>query len=92
LHLSFREFLFNPEKKGEWFWVDEMKTHNMIATKCIELMSTRNGIRENVCNLGFPGKLREEIDERILQDCLPPEVQYACQNWVSHLVQGGNQI
>ena len=39
LHLSFRDFLLDPEKQGKWFWIDGTKTHEMIATRCLELMS-----------------------------------------------------
>src|SRR2546423_44602 len=40
LHLSFRDFLVNPKKCGKsQFWVDERKTHEMIVSKCLQLMS-----------------------------------------------------
>jgi hypothetical protein len=90
LHLSFRDFLLDREKKGKWFWVDEMETHGMIATRCIELMS--NCLRENMCGLEYPGKLRNEIDGKTLHDCLPPDVRYACQYWIHHLKERGDRI
>ena len=95
LHLSFRDFLLDPEKQGKsefWFSVDAMKTHEMIATKCLELMSRQNCLRENMCDLEFPGKLRNEIDRKTLHDCLSSDVRYACQYWVHHLEQGGRRI
>ena len=45
-----------------------------------------------MCDLEFPGKLRNEIDGKILHDCLSSDVQYACQYWVHHLEQGGRCI
>jgi hypothetical protein len=95
LHLSFREFVLDPEKQGKsefWFWVDGTKTHEMIATRCLELMSRLNYLRENICDLEFPGKLRSEIDRKTLDNCLQPDVRYACQYWVHHLAQGGRRI
>jgi NACHT domain len=95
LHLSFRDFLLDPKKKEKsefWFWVDETKTHEMIATRCLELMSRRNCLRENICDLEFPGKLRNEIDRKTLHDCLPRDVRYACQYWVHHLKESERRI
>ncbi|OCK95059.1 WD40 repeat-like protein [Cenococcum geophilum 1.58] len=61
LHLSFREFLLDPYKQGKSpFWVDERERHEVIAARCLELMSERLG--ENICHLEFPGKPRGDID------------------------------
>lgn len=89
LHLSFRDFLTDPEKCGKRpFWVDEQKAHKMLAEKCLQLMSSPDGLRQNICNLPTPGTLREEIDNRILQESLSPELRYACRYWVTHLQRG----
>jgi len=92
LHLSFRDFLLDSEKRENWFWVDGTKTHEVIAAKCIERMSRQNGLRENMCGLEFPGMLRSEIDKKTLHDCLSPDVRYACQYWVHHLNEGKRNI
>jgi hypothetical protein len=95
LHLSFRDFLLDPEKQGKsefWFSVDEKKAHETIATRCLILMSRRSCLRKNMCDLEFPGKLRHEIDEKTLQDCLPQDIRYACQYWVHHFKEGGGHI
>jgi len=88
LHLSFRDFL--GCKKEAWFSVDEMKTHGMIAAKCRELMSSC--LKENICGLHPPGKLRQEIDVKTLDDCLPRDIRYASQYWIHHLKESGGQI
>ena len=88
LHLSFRDFLVNPRKQGKsLFWVNEKETHDRLANQCIKLMSSPNGLRQNMCNLLTPGALRSEIDERTITSGLLPEVQYACRYWVHHLEQ-----
>jgi hypothetical protein len=70
LHLSFREFLTDPEKRERSpFWVDSRKTHEMIATRCLELMS--HFFKENACKLESPGTFRAEIDSQIIKDTLP---------------------
>ena len=93
LHLSFRDFLLDPQRRGKSpFWVDERETHEKLASKCLQIMSGPKGLRQDMCNLRRPGTLRIEIDNRIVDDCLPPEVQYACRYWVHHLEQGKARI
>jgi NACHT domain len=93
LHLSFRDFLLDPQKRGKSpFWVDERKTHERIATKCLQLMSTSKGLKKNICNLERPGTLRSEIDGQIIDACLLAEVRYACRYWVYHLEKSNSGI
>jgi hypothetical protein len=90
LHLSFREFLIDPQKQGKSvFWVDEKSTHQKLASRCLELLSGSSGLRQNVCGLSGPGVLRGEIDEQTVATSLSPDLQYACRYWVDHLKQGG---
>lgn len=91
LHLSFRDFLLDPQKYGKSpFWVDERQMHGRIASKCLQLMSDSNYLRQNICSLQSPGTLRSEIHNRTVDDCLPAEAQYACRYWVHHLEQSNS--
>lgn len=98
LHLSFREFLVNPQKQGQSsFWVDEKRIHKKLASCCLELMSKPRdleprGLGQNMCSLSGPGVLRSEIDEETISSSLPPEMQYACRYWVNHLEQSQQHI
>ncbi|KAF2030377.1 vegetative incompatibility protein HET-E-1, partial [Setomelanomma holmii] len=88
LHLSFREFLVDPQKQGRSpFWVNEKSTHQKLASRCLELMSGPSGLRQDMCNLSGTGVLRIEIDEGTIASNLSPHLQYACRYWVSHLKQ-----
>ncbi|KAL7952087.1 WD40-repeat-containing domain protein [Trichoderma barbatum] len=88
LHLSFRDFLVDPEKSKSPerypFWVDEQETHHQLATRCLELLSTRDTLRRNICNLKVPSTPRSEINQQTIDEALPSEVQYACRYWVYH--------
>jgi hypothetical protein len=65
LHLSFREFLVDPQKQGKsLFWVDEKSTHQKLASRCLELMSGFSGLRQDMCGLS---------SSRVLQ-CYPKSV------------------
>jgi hypothetical protein len=88
LHLSFREFLVDPQKQDKSpFLVGEKSTHKKVASQCLELMSGLGSLRQDMCGLLGPGVLRSEIDDGTVASTLPPELQYACRYWVSHLVQ-----
>jgi hypothetical protein len=93
LHLSFREFLVDAKKQGKIrFWVDEKSTHDKLASCCLELMSGQSGLRQDMCSLVDPGALRSEIDDGTVASSLPPELQYACRYWISHLTQSKEHI
>ncbi len=87
-HLSFRDFLVDPEKAKDQekfpFWVDERKTHERLAVQCMELLSTGDRLKKDVCGLRLPGTRRSEINQDIINTNLPPDVQYACRYWVYH--------
>jgi hypothetical protein len=93
LHLSFREFLVDPQKQGKSpFWVDEKSTHNKLLSCCLELMSGQSGLRQDMCSVVGPGVLRSEIDDGTVANSLPAELQYACRYWTSHLIQSQHDI
>ncbi|KAM0259201.1 hypothetical protein ACHAQJ_003406 [Trichoderma viride] len=87
LHLSFRDFLVDPEKANEperyLFWVNEQKAHQRLAHQCLLLLSTGNTLRRNICGQP-PSTPRSKIDQQTIDAALPPEVQYACRYWVYH--------
>ncbi|KAH7010885.1 uncharacterized protein B0I36DRAFT_257304 [Microdochium trichocladiopsis] len=88
LHLSFRDFLVDPEKGKEQdkypFWVDGRQAHERLATQCLQLLSTGDTLKRDICGLRLPGTRRSEVKQRIIDDGLPPEVQYACRYWTYH--------
>jgi hypothetical protein len=88
LHLSFHDFLVDPEKANEperyLFWVDEQKAHQRLATRCLLLLSKGDTLKRNICSLQLPSTPRSKIDQQTIDAALPPEVQYACRYWVYH--------
>jgi hypothetical protein len=50
LHLSFRDFLLDPLKRGKSpFWIDQRQTHGVLASKCIQLLS--NSLKKDICDI-----------------------------------------
>ena len=86
LHLSFRDFLLDTQKRGKsWFWVNEKETHKELSSKSLQLLSSPKGLRQNMCNLTSAGILRSNVDCQIIGNALSPKVRYACRYWVHYL-------
>ncbi|KAH6983425.1 hypothetical protein BKA56DRAFT_482752 [Ilyonectria sp. MPI-CAGE-AT-0026] len=86
LHLSFRDFLVDPRKRGvNMFWMDEKQLHSQVAVNCLRVMS--DCLRNDICGLKNPGACRSSIDEHVITSRLPAEVQYACLYWADHIKQ-----
>ena len=87
LHLSFRDFLVDPEKGGDQekypFWVNEQETHERLAACCLQLLKS-GALKRDICGLQRPGSYRSEINKQTIDAALSPEVQYSCRYWVYH--------
>ena len=81
-HPSFRDFLLDKERCKD-FWVDKKQTHQTLANNCITLMST--SLKQDICGLSAPGTLASDVESGQVEQCLPPELQYACLYWIQHL-------
>ncbi|KAL7803533.1 hypothetical protein V8C44DRAFT_274727 [Trichoderma aethiopicum] len=90
LHLAFRDFLIDPEKKYDLerypFWVDEAAAHSTLFVQCIRLLSTNGVLKEDICSLQMPGALLADIDQTVINESLPAAVQYACLYWTHHWI------
>lgn len=86
-HLSFRDFLLDPDtQKKTPFWVEEKSAHRLIFHKCLDLCSK---MQRNICGLLSDAIERAEIDASTISRCVPPELQYSCRFWAHHLAQAG---
>ncbi|KAJ5948106.1 hypothetical protein N7466_001121 [Penicillium verhagenii] len=83
-HISFRDFLFDPHTcEATPLWIDEKKAHFRLANKCLLLCEK---LKKNICELPNDRVQRVEIDQQTIDDCLSPELQYACRYWAHHLI------
>jgi hypothetical protein len=91
LHPSFRDFLLDKDRGVDSnIWVDGTQAHRTLADSCIQLMSI--SLRQDICGMDAPGVLIASVESSRVEQCLPPEVQYACLYWVQHLEKCGGQI
>lgn len=87
LHPSFRDFLVNQERcQASHFWIDQKKTHHDVGERCLHLMTET--LKRNICQLETPGTSKYAINNLVLNEHLPFELQYACQYWVGHVQKG----
>jgi hypothetical protein len=90
-HPSFRDFLLNNDRcKDLNFWVDEELAHQILADRCIKLMST--SLKQNICRQDAPGMLVIDVASSLIESSIPPEIQYACLYWIQHLQKSGIQL
>jgi hypothetical protein len=89
-HPSFRDFLLNKDRCDLNFQVDEKQAHRTLADSCIRLIST--ALKQDICDQRAPGVLVTDIESSRVEQCLTPEVQYACLYWVQHLQKSGAQL
>lgn len=82
LHLSFRDFLLEAEDPAMQFMVNEKQTHAALVANCLRIVG---GLKQNICDMEYPGASYSDISAEKITLCLPPEVQYACVYWVCHL-------
>lgn len=87
LHPSFCDSLVNQERcQASHFWIDQKKTHRNVGERCLHLMTET--LKRNICQLETPGTSRHVINNLVLNEHLPFELQYACQYWLGHVQKG----
>jgi hypothetical protein len=90
-HPSFRDFLFNVDRCVDRnLHVDEKQAHTLLASNCIELMSSR--LKQDICGIKAPGTLVAEVEKDRIAQCIRPELQYACVNWIQYVTKAGMQL
>ncbi len=83
-HESFRTFIL--EHASSDFKVDESGAHERLFGRLMLLISQKS-LKMDICDLRDPATAVEETDQQKINNHLPPEIQYACRYWVSHLEQ-----
>ncbi|RBQ66094.1 hypothetical protein FVER14953_03204 [Fusarium verticillioides] len=80
-HSSFRDYLMDPDIEGNPFQIEKQNLSRDLVGDCFQAMES---LKTDVCHLGMPGVLRSTLRPEVIDQCLPPEVQYACAYWIDH--------
>ncbi len=84
LHTSFRDFLTNEEKSGD-FYIHLGHSHRRSACSCLDLVL--HDLKFNICNLESSYLANSDVQDlksRIAEH-IPPALLYACRYWDDHL-------
>lgn len=86
LHASFREFLHNSARSGEFF-VDEKEAHASMARECMQVMKT--DLRFNICCIptSFLPNCKIPNIEGLVQEHISLPLLYASRNWAFHIAE-----
>ncbi len=84
LHTSFRDFVTNEEKSGD-FYVDLRHSHRHLAHSCLGL--AHHGLKFNICNLESSYLANSDVQnlKSRIAEHIPPALLYACRFWDDHL-------
>jgi hypothetical protein len=87
LHTSFRDFLTNEDKSGD-FYVGVRDAHHQLAHSCFNLLlDPLDGLKFNICKLETSYLSNDDVEDlntRVDQH-IPPALFYACRFWDDHL-------
>ncbi|KAF9505219.1 hypothetical protein BS47DRAFT_1374330 [Hydnum rufescens UP504] len=90
-HPSFLELITDPSRcpMSEFVIVAVPEQELRHAIRCFQLMATH--LRRDVAGIMDPSLLNQDVDgfEEKVRVALPPEAQYACRYWASHLLRVG---
>lgn len=92
LHLSFAEFLLSEKAQKQAFAVDGPDAHLGLGRDCLRVLSSPRGLRENICDLKYPGESRHKVKSTTITSRICPVLQYACRHWVHHVQHSHRQI
>jgi hypothetical protein len=87
LHTSFRDFLTNRDKSGD-FYVGVRDVHHQLAHSCLNLLlDPLDGLKFNICKLETSYLANDDVEDlniRVDQH-IPPALLYTCRFWDDHL-------
>jgi hypothetical protein len=87
LHTSFRDFLINQDKSGD-FCVGVRDAHHQLADSCLNLLlDPLNGLKFNICNLETSYLANDDVEDlkTRVDEHISPALFYACRFWDDHL-------
>jgi hypothetical protein len=90
-HPSFGDSLFSKDRcNDENFWINEKEAHATLASNCIQLMSST--LKQDICGEKAPGTLAADLGTDRDAQCIQPQLQYACTNWIQRFAKGATQL
>lgn len=90
-HKSFYDFIVSEEAFSSSPYSLNIKTTNLLlASKCLSLMQKR--LCQDICCLGSPSAEIQDIDDNLVKQHIPVALQYACKNWMTHILGSAQKL
>jgi hypothetical protein len=89
LHTSFRDFLINQDKSGD-FCIRVRDAHAQLSHSCLNLLlDSVDGLKFNICKLETSYLANDDVENlnTRIDEHIPPALLYACRFWGGHLKQ-----
>jgi len=84
-HLSFAEFMCDPRRCPQQFYIDKCKESGKMSMTCFRLM--KKGLKFNICDLETSHLANRDVDD--LSERVATKVQhpllYSCRFWAAHI-------
>jgi hypothetical protein len=87
LHTSFRDFLTNKDKSGD-FYVGVRDAHHQLAHSCLNLLlDPLDGLKFNICKLETSYLANDDVEDlnTRVDEHISPALLYTCRFWDDHL-------
>jgi hypothetical protein len=87
LHTSFRDFLTNKDKSGD-FYVSVRDAHHQLSHSCLNLLlDPVDGLKFNICKLETSHLANDDVKDlnTRIDKHIQPALLYACRFWDDHL-------
>jgi hypothetical protein len=49
-------------------------------------------LKQDICGMQAPGTLAAGMEKSRVAQCIKPELEYACVNWIQHLAKGCTEL
>jgi hypothetical protein len=83
-HLTFREFLVDPQESHE-FQINQCETHKYIAATCLKIMREPGSLKQDICAQKLPGIRRLEVEAVVIKAHIKAQLAYTYNHWAYHL-------
>ncbi|KAH7903438.1 hypothetical protein BJ138DRAFT_1074104, partial [Hygrophoropsis aurantiaca] len=91
LHISFRDFLLDQERSGQ-FYIDVADHHRFMGLSCLRIM--KSGLKFNICGLEDSYVYNKDIKNlpEQVEKYISKELSYSCKYWMDHLEKTENVV
>ncbi|KAG8750768.1 hypothetical protein FRC14_000247 [Serendipita sp. 396] len=83
IHTSFPDFLTDPARSNETYYLNPSECHRKLATNCLSLME-RMLDKDEIEGLQVPYSPMDKVKERVN---ISGALEYSCVHWISHVVE-----